>query len=103
MAQGRSQTLRLHGPVIDSHIVDQAGPERARGEGAAGAEVEVADRHRQASLRVSRYFGDCGIAVGSQAGNIGTRLNVSSPIGTHPRGSAPSSGKRSPFAFWAGT
>jgi len=45
--------LRLHGPIVDSHIVDQAGPERRWRKILARANVQAAARWRQVGLRVS--------------------------------------------------
>jgi len=47
-----SEPLRLHRPVIDSHVVDQTLPERAGGERASCTNVQTTIVTRQASLSV---------------------------------------------------
>ena len=63
----KQRVLRLHRPVVDPHIVDQAGPERAWGKLAAGPDPRTAERAHQARLCILGDFNTIGIedAVGT--------------------------------------
>lgn len=50
------QVLRLHSLVVDSDIINQAGPERVGSERAAGANIQAAGRFCQAGLCISGNF-----------------------------------------------
>src|SRR5512142_183422 len=56
MAQERSHTLWFNRPVVDPHIVDQAGPIGTRGQRAADTEVQTSGRGHEARLGISRHL-----------------------------------------------